>query len=216
MLPSSQTNIVSDLPADFAVPFRQSGQNISVTSLDQRLHAYQPGALTRRHSMAQQATQMDLSSPYAPSPFDSQALGPADIQLNSRGVPSIYNSATRESEIIGSGPNASCPVAIPTPPTSSQGLSATNANNTSRSSRAPLPDQCADTDAISTASTKHPLLGSLYEACRVEDLPQNELEQLVAHIVREDGFVDLVSLKQGATVPSERLCAHTEEYSSRR
>ncbi|KAL5523884.1 hypothetical protein ACEPAG_8057 [Sanghuangporus baumii] len=191
MVTSSQPTMVSDLPIDFAVPFRQSGQNISVSSHDQRLHAYQSGALTRHQSWAQQATQMDLSSSYAPSPFYSQALKPFDIQMHSR-PPSIQNSIMRDSEIIRSDPNASRPVAMPTPPTSSQGPSATNINNVNRSSHAPLSDERVDTNAISALSTKHPLLESLYEACRLDSVPRNELEQLVAHIVREDGFADLL------------------------
>ncbi|KAL5485103.1 hypothetical protein ACEPAI_7745 [Sanghuangporus weigelae] len=193
MVPSSQPNMISDLPIDFAVPFRQSGQNISVPSHDQRLHAYQSGALTRHQSWAQQVTQMDLSSScsYAPSLFYSQTLKPSDIRVDSR-QPSIHNSITRESEIIRSDPNASRLVAMPTPPTSSQGPSATNINNANRSSRAPLSDESADTDAISALSTKRPLLESLYEACRLDSVPRNELEQLVAHIVREDGFADLL------------------------
>ncbi|KAL5507175.1 hypothetical protein ACEPAH_6631 [Sanghuangporus vaninii] len=193
MVPSSQPSMFSDLPIDFAVPFRQSGQNISVPSHDQRLHAYQSGALTRHQSWAQQTTQMDLSSSYsyAPSPLYSQALKPSDIQMHSR-PPPIDHSIMGESEIIRSDPNASRLVAIPTPPSSSQGPSAINMSNANRSSRAPLSGESAGTDAISAPSTKRPLLESLYEACRLDNVPRNELEQLVAHIVREDGFADLL------------------------
>lgn len=58
---------------------------------------------------------------------------------------------------------------------------------------------CDQTSADPTTSTatssdiRQSITTSLYEACRLDHLDSDELERLIAHIIREDGFTELVS-----------------------
>ena len=42
------------------------------------------------------------------------------------------------------------------------------------------------------SKSSDPLIESLYEACNLDHLPPDELEKLIAHVIREDGFARLV------------------------
>lgn len=85
---------------------------------------------------------------------------------------------------------------IPTPPSSSQ----------LRLEPAPPPAHFNDPPQLDISGTPSPpvcstepgsaidpFIRSLYEACRLDQLPQEQLKMLIAEVIREDGFKQLVS-----------------------
>ena len=85
--------------------------------------------------------------------------------------------------------------AIPTPPSSSQLYSnPTFAPPTSNVTTPNAPDDCSTPQLPGSAGySSEALIQSLYEACHLDQLPQDKLERLIADVIREDGFKDLVS-----------------------
>lgn len=74
-----------------------------------------------------------------------------------------------------------------------------------------LPDISLEgaTSATEATNGKDALMMSLYEACRMDQLETDELERLVAHIIREDGFVELVFIQASMALRCASLTQHS-------
>ncbi|EJD03107.1 uncharacterized protein FOMMEDRAFT_28689 [Fomitiporia mediterranea MF3/22] len=136
------------------------------------------------------------------------AQRPSMVTCDERPHPMSIGSGVDETRFDHNVPH---PTYMPTPPASSQSNANTNSttnyhticsssnigtisNSPARSSRKP-PAESAVTDALSppvAASETTGLLHSLYDATQLDLLSRDELERLVAHVVREDGFAELL------------------------
>ena len=186
-LPSSQPNISSDLPVEFSVPVYQSRRNTSVSSANPGMHAYHSTPLDLHQSPLCVANQpSSLSSPFCPQASTQPDLYSIRPSVANMDIDSAARDSTNSRLDLSASRLAGASHAIESP--------VTNAAASSR--KESLANAAITTDAsidATTATRPSTLMESLYEACRLDRLTQDELEKLVAHVVREDGFSELVS-----------------------
>lgn len=174
------------LPSNFIVPSQPSFPAQHVITNPNLANYSQPlsSNLTRHQTIAQESvfdqTFSQLHSVIRPDTL-SRRHATASSNLN---VPNIHDMQEQQSVS-----NQSQIVPLITPPPSSQAPLNTDAG------RSPNEGSSAEpTMPVATSSAaKDPMITSLYEACRLDHLQTDELESLVAHIIREDGFPELVS-----------------------
>ncbi|KAH8119262.1 hypothetical protein DFH11DRAFT_1501002 [Phellopilus nigrolimitatus] len=192
LLPASQATQHFDLPPEFSTLSQPAYMNHAAPRLESRTSNYcvsVPQARTRHQTLSHEIVRTDhLSSP-----------NPARQSYSSlprRHTATIFESDMRCVQEPRIEPRLSHDLLLPTPPSSSQAPTTGNSEKEPRTSlckeHPTVPVTNQNDPSTSTASTKDPMLTSLYEACKLDDLPQEELEQLVAHIVREDGFAQLL------------------------
>ncbi|THH09384.1 hypothetical protein EW145_g2046 [Phellinidium pouzarii] len=189
----SQTTHHFDLPQEFSTSSQLPYQNVA-SRPDFGSSSYQTSTLhaASRHKTLPRNAPFEQSSS---SPYHFQSRPDSLVR---RHTMSLLDSDIRNAQESQTDLGPLRPLALPTSSTSSQTLLSTDiaeSDSASKPSKEHASVSAAHLDqnsAVVSTSAKDPILASLYETCKLDHLPQEELEKLVAHIVREDGFTQLL------------------------
>ncbi|KAI5123684.1 hypothetical protein M0805_001712 [Coniferiporia weirii] len=170
---SSQTAHSLSLPHEFSLLPQPFHQDLTASRLDKSSnYASSLSCAPARHNTVSCETHFARSSsPYRPQPRP-------DLPLHQRAMSLIDTRDLQESrsESATSSQTLSCNIGSTADPLKERTTAITTGFN---NEKAP-------------ASAKDPILTSLNETCKLNCLTQEELEQLVAQIVNEDGFEKLL------------------------
>lgn len=223
MFQSSQiTSTVFNLPTEFSVPYRHP----STTALSRSTSQTTFRLPTNDISATQPLTTHNLDSSLAIGPkidnhpeipiatFDQKAKSSTNPLARSRTMAPVFETNMEDLQEYCADANL---IAEPEPDLHSQWPVPCSAsdNNVAQPSVHSAPAKTMKTSAASrqrfpetpekTSEDANPLIESLYEACNLDHLPVDELEKLIAHFIREDGFAQLVRF---VCVPLLQLFSH--------
>lgn len=223
MFQSSQIpSTVFNLPTEFSVPYRHP----STTALSRSTSQTNFRLPTNDMSATQPLTALNLDSSLAIGPnidnhpeipipsFDQKAKSGTNPLARSRTMAPVFDTNMEDLQEycadanLNAEPEPGLHTLWPVPCSTSDDNVAQPSVHTapaktkksSAASRQRLPET-----AEKTSKDTNPLIESLYEACNLDHLPVDELEKLIAHVIREDGFAQLVRF---VCVPLPQLFSH--------
>lgn len=226
--PSQMTPIAINLPTEFSVPYRHSSNTALSRSTSQAnfrlptndMSATQPLTHNLDPSLAI-GPNVDKQQEIQIATFDQKAKSSAIPLARSRTMAPMFEINMEDLQERCSDANL---YAEPEPDMHSQRPvpCSTGEGNASQPSVHSAPAKTKKSTAASrqrlpetldnASKDADPLIESLYEACNLDHLPVDELEKLIARVIREDGFAQLVCFVCGSVPllqPFSHLTADT-------